>query len=247
MIGMIGVIGVIGVIVLIAPPMGVAAMVDADSVAQQTGSYGSPITDDALEKLQQASEQVRDLTATFEQIRHTPLLRQPLESRGSIHVNEKAMIWETREPHRSTMSISDDELRLYYPDDALLEIYPLSAAYAGMNVTPLLRPRELREHFDIRSVERDGADESLLTLHLSPRQADLQDRLASIVLEVARESALVRRGEMTTPDGERTEFRFTGVQVNTGPQIKDVTRNVPEGTHVVRPASDVQGRGDAGE
>lgn len=235
----------IGAIVVAAGLIGGTTKEAAGPDGQESAARETRFADNAIQELQQASESIEDVTASFRQIRHTPLLRRPLESRGRIHLNDEVMVWETEEPHRSTMSVSDEEMRIYYPDDALLEIYPLSAGYAGLNAAPLLRPQQLLERFDIQSIERNEADASLLSLHLSPTHENLRRRLASVVLDVEADTAIVRRGEMTTPDGERTEVHFADVQVNTGRQIDDVTRDIPSGTDVVRPASDRQGRGDA--
>jgi len=49
---------------------------------------------------------VKDMTADFEQSKHTALLKKPLVSSGAIRVKESAMRWETRRPHESVLAMS---------------------------------------------------------------------------------------------------------------------------------------------
>src|SRR4051812_396232 len=68
---------------------------------------------------------IKDLTADFEQKKFTPLLKRPLVSSGTVSVVGSAMRWDTAKPEPTAMLINEKEVRLLYPNQKTLEVYPL--------------------------------------------------------------------------------------------------------------------------
>lgn len=203
-----------------------------------------------LARMAKVAEAIENVRAEFRQVRRTPLLRRPLESRGTIRLTRDLVIWETEQPSRLAMTVAEGEVRLYYPDERLLEIYPLENHLAAAAASPLLRPDRLRGTFEIEFVPPEPESEprepevrDRVRLKLTPRDERLRRRIESIVVEVEEETALVRWAEVRGVDGERTEFLFDAVETNVDEPIDDPTRPVPKGTTISRPGGTANERG----
>ena len=107
----------------IAIAAGLAALIGA-SLASPPASQ--PVVDAALDaqltEIDRRAEKIADLTADFVQLKHTALLKKPLESRGSLCVKGAFMRWDTTSPSITVMTIDQKEMRLYSAQERLLEI-----------------------------------------------------------------------------------------------------------------------------
>jgi outer membrane lipoprotein-sorting protein len=195
-----------------------------------------------LAEIDERSALVKDLRADFEQRKHTALLREPLVSSGSIVVKDERVRWDTRRPRPSTMTIGGGEVRMYYPDAGVLEIYAAEGDLRDLSGSPLPRLPVLRRHFDLASlepsalgVEQDG--ERFVALELTPKNEALRDQIARVRVVLDSTVPAVTRLEMTDPDGDRTELAFTNIRVNTGVAESELELHVPAGTRTSRPGS----------
>ena len=94
---------------------------------------------------------IKDLQASFVQEKHTVLLKKPLVSSGTLKVMGRVMLWETLKPHPSAVWMDGRQVKMYYPADQLVEIYPLGAK-ASMPAWPLLQPVAMARQFRIQPV-----------------------------------------------------------------------------------------------
>lgn len=183
---------------------------------------------------------IRDLRAGFEQRKHTPLLKKPLLSRGTVSARQDRVRWDTQSPRRSSLVAAGDEIRIYYPDERVVEIYPAAGDLRQLAGSPLPRLRALTEHFDIRSIEPSDVGEGALperplALELRPRTPELKDAVASVRVLLDAAVPCVTRLVMTDPDGERTEIEFRSVRANTGVADSEFELELPERTREVYP------------
>lgn len=201
-----------------------------------------------LALLDQKAAKITDLSAKFTQEKHTAILRRPLVSSGTVRVRPPLVRWDTDRPHASSMLVSREEVRIFYPDQATVEIYDLTDQLGQIAASPIFRLAALREHFTIeRAVPREGEKPvaGRLELRLAPRARALRDHLQEIRLGVDEDSALVRRAEIVNSDGERTVMIFDHVKVNPGLAPEALVLEIPRGTTVVRPLEPGPGkRGD---
>src|SRR5690606_33369217 len=109
-----------------------------------------------LAAIEERGEQVEDLTARFEQHKHTALLREPMVSSGTVKVRAGRVLWETKEPRRSMMGIDQTRAIVLYPQQKAAEIYPLRGEMQLLGASPLPRIATLREAFEIS--ETDATD-----------------------------------------------------------------------------------------
>ncbi|MBX3359045.1 MAG: outer membrane lipoprotein carrier protein LolA [Phycisphaeraceae bacterium] len=228
-----------------------------DSFCQPAASQSASSSDgsrfvERLEAVDAAMSTVQDLRADFEQRRHSPLLKKPLVSQGVVRAKGELVRWDTASPRKSSLLVSSESIQMYYPDDGLLEIYPVGEGFRDLAGGPLPRLAVLRERFEIEPLEprimgEDGDGKSL-ALRLTPRSEALRRHVSFVRVLIDESAPAAKRVVMTDPEGEETEIVFSHVRLNTGMKPDDLELKVPQTTRVSRPMGDVRGvhRSEAG-
>jgi outer membrane lipoprotein-sorting protein len=222
---------------------GCAEAQDADPnppTRPDAASPGDGAFEKRIESIDRAMEKIVDLRADFEQRKHTPLLKKPMISRGSLLVKGQSVRWDTREPRRSTMRISNGRLRMYYPDDQLLEVYPVREDMKDLGGAPLPRLLALRARFEITaaSVKELGAEEGnphLLAVLLVPKGEEMRRHVQSVRVLIDDTGPVATRVVMTDAEGETTEISFSHIRINAGVEQDEIELHLPEGVRVSHP------------
>lgn len=194
------------------------------------------------------TSEIADLTAHFEQEKHSVLLRTALVSRGTVRVRGEVIRWEAREPIESVIRVDSHDARIYYPDQKLVEIYELGADLRFLAGSPVARLGALKDRFVIGADDGAGLDERLVgragvfVVSLAARDERLASRIERIRLVLDGDGGVMRQFELTDGEGERTVITFTDIRVNVGLGVEDVALDVPDGVRVSRPF----GGGEAG-
>lgn len=195
-----------------------------------------PATDPALvetlRQLEQKRGPIEDLTAKFTQERVTSLLRKPIHSRGIVRLKGSQMRWEVKEPSPSIVHRTEEELRIYLPEDKVVEVYPIGskAEFAwGSNVLDTAALAAANR------IERIDAEDGEIGLRLTLREESMREFLEHIDLVINETSGLVKRVRMVEGGGESTLVTFEDIQINTGLKDEDVALVLPEDVTVSRP------------
>lgn len=188
----------------------------------------------------QKAAAITDLSAEFRQEKFTALLKKPLVSTGRVRMTPAAVRWDTRLPRPSSMLVTGAEIRLHYPEQSLLEIYPVQGRFREIAASPVLRLPLLVKQFTPhriapRELDAQGDEAEHLALRLVPREDAVRGHLAGLRVLLAAESGNVIKVEMTDADGERTVLALSGVKLNGGVKDGDLELRVPEGTTISRP------------
>lgn len=186
--------------------------------------------------------EVKDLRADFVQRKKTALLKKPIESRGTIISKGARVLWQTREPRPTGMLVNETEVRVYYPDDKLVEVFPLGTGFRDATGGPLPRLDQLRERFDFFELDAkelsDAPDRShLVAMHLTPKADELKEHIAWVRVLIDDSIPCANRIIVADPDGDETEMRFSHVRINTDVTDAQVELDLPEGVRVSRPLS----------
>ena len=201
------------------------------------GATSAPALDPAflkrLEAVDAKTAAIRDLSASFEQKKFSPLLKRPLTSVGTIHAVGDAMLWKTDKPAPTRLRIDGRSLQLLDLTQKTLENYPLQGKLASMAASPLPRLATLREKFDL-AVDPD-AKAGELAVRLTPRDPELAKYVDYVRVQLNEALGVVERFELVDPDGERTEITFTQPKLNSGLTAKDLELDPPAGTKTMRP------------
>ncbi|MEM7626681.1 MAG: outer membrane lipoprotein carrier protein LolA [Planctomycetota bacterium] len=171
--------------------------------------------------------------ATFDQEKLSPLLREPIRSRGRVRIADGVSRWDTNPPNASTMTMREGELRIYYPQQYTLEIYELDNPKFRLAMSPTPDFTFLREHFTIKELHQSG--EHRLEVVLDPADEDFAEAIEQVQVMVDRELGGMQMIAVTDVDGETTTLRFRDIELNPDIDPQDLVLAVPEGTKLVKP------------
>jgi len=234
-----------------------AASASGQAQGEQATTQPAPDMDPALwEQLAEINQrlgEVEDLSAAFVQQKFTVLLSKPMSSRGRVYMMGPRTLWQTHEPHPSTILITDSELLIYYPQQKSAEAYPLSERLAMLAASPMPPLDTLAELFHVSRVSiedlSDGltdiespgntttdvpTDTRFLAIRLTPRDQTLEE-VQSLDILIDLNQSYARRIVMTDADGERTVLTFTDLKINTGLDPEQLELKLPGGTRISRP------------
>lgn len=224
----------------------------ADGSAEAEPLDRPPGVDEALwrrlKRVDRRAGRIDSFAAAFEQEKHTALLEDPVVSRGRVRMKEGRLRWDTKAPRPTTMLLTDSTLRIHYPKQRLLEVYPAKQRFSGFFASPVPRLGRLLESFRIEAdrSEVDGGEEgppnASIVLRLTPRREKVREHVRRVDVWLDPRRACATRVRMKAPDGERTVIVFRKIRIN--PELSDdvLRLEVPEDTRVTHPYR--KGRGD---
>jgi len=183
---------------------------------------------------------VNDLTATFRQEKFTPLMTRPLISTGTIKIKGPTALWETATPAPTIMRIDPGELRMYYPQQKVVEVYAIDKKMGPLAASPFPRLALIKPHFTFARFPAKelspGIDEAkFVGVRMKPTDEDLRKHIneVDVLLEVA--TGLVMRAQTIDADDDRIVLTFADMKVNAGLTDRDLALNVPADVKVTRP------------
>ena len=201
--------------------------------------------DEQLRQIESSSKKIRSLTAQFVQARHTPLLKKPMVSHGHVELVNEYLRWETKAPHPSTMLVGAACVKLYYPEDSLLEIYPVGGRRAGVAGVPLPQFSEISDQFNILQVpvaelNTEADPNKFLGVHLIPRTAEIRRQIGEMQILIDIRQSVATKIIMIGADAERTEIVFTKIRLNEIDESKELEIDLPEKVSVIWPVGPVE-------
>ena len=219
------------------------AKASADAAANERFAKRLEVVDAAIAK-------VLDLRADFEQRRHTSLLKKPIVSTGLVLSKGERVRWDTAAPRASSMLMVAGEIRMFYPADKLVEVYPVGEGFKDLAGAPLPRLSVLKTRFDIspltpRDLGVNDPDSKLLAVLLTPKLDDLRKHVASVKVLIDESLPAATKLIMTDLEGERTEILFTNIRLNAGVKEDELELKLPEGVRISRPLGEGKGASKA--
>jgi outer membrane lipoprotein-sorting protein len=204
-----------------------------------------------LEDVDRRAGRAADLAGRFRQEKHTALLKKPMVSAGRIRMKGPVVRWDTEAPEPGVLYSDGREIRMYYPRQSTVEVYPIDQRLSDLAASPLPRLAVLRQHFKIepappkpqRDTPRD--DPSQLEIRLTPNDTYLAEHVEEVRVTLDTAAARVTAVDMLDTDGDRTVIRFTDLKTDTGIKAGDLDLVLPAGTKVSRPLDGVQGGDNA--
>lgn len=219
--------------------LGLALLLAASATAQ-------PPRDDAprWEKLQgivSSLPKIASLRANFKQERTSTLLAEPAVSTGTFVARGVQSRWDTQGDNPSVMAVDAGDgkrpgtLKVWYPAQKTLEIYPLDARFAAAMAGPSPDLALLAEHFTLEKLDEDAKAQTL-ALELVPRHEGLRAHVAKVVAVMDAKTGCLKSLATFDPEDESTTASFSDVAVN--PEVKDaeLRLDAPADAKVVWPA-----------
>lgn len=221
------------------------------TIAAPTTIPATAPVDDALwarlREIDSRAGRIQSLSAHFEQKKFTALLRKPLVSTGTIRIKGPVMRWDSDKPEPSVLLVGQHEVKMYYPAEKIVEVYPLDQRMGELAASPLPRLDVLRKKFafeQIQAKELDaGADPArFIALRLTPTEASLREHVREVRVLLDVRGAYIVAAEMVDSDGDRTSLAFKDVKPNA--DVPDLALVVPAGTKVTHPLKALDGAAD---
>ena len=204
-----------------------------------------------LEDIDRRAGRAADLAGRFRQEKHTALLKRPMVSAGRIRMKGPVVRWDTESPEPGVLYSDGREIRMYYPRQSTVEVYPIDQRLSDLAASPLPRLAVLRQHFRIEPAPPDPQrgtrrpDPEQLEIRLTPNDTYLAQHVEEVRVTLDTAAARVTAVDMLDTDGDRTLIRFTDLKTDTGIRDRDLDLVLPAGTKVSRPLDGVQGGDDA--
>jgi outer membrane lipoprotein-sorting protein len=202
-----------------------------------------------LQAIDVGAAKVQDFSAAFEQRKHTALLRKPLVSTGTMKVLGSTMRWDTAAPEPSVMHADGQNLRMYYPKQKLLEVYPAQGPFRDLMTSPVPRLASLRKNFTLEPLPldemKDDAGDLMnspdrVAVKLTPTDPFLQKHVGQVSVLLDTKQAIMVCIVVADPDGDRTVIRLSDVKLNAGLKPEDLALAVPAGVKVSKPMDAAQ-------
>ncbi len=202
-----------------------------------------------LRAIDAKSAGIPSVSADFEQRKFTAMMKKPLVSSGNVTASENVALWKTSKPQPTAMLVSPKEIRIYYPSQSVVEIYPVQGQLGALAASPLPRLETLKKFF---SFERTKAalldpttnDEKYLAVKLTPNDEQLKQHVKQVRVLLDRGTGAMRSAETTDVDGERTLMIFSSMKFSSKPTPDALQLSVEPGTKEVHPLA---GLGDGAE
>ena len=165
-----------------------------------------------LRELGRESAAVQTLRARFVQEKHVSIVRDVLRSAGTFALDKRGrIVWDVVEPDPVRIVIGKDGVfaggkRVGPQGDAAAKFSPLPLL-EGLNDVFAGVSERTATSFDVTLVDRDR-------LRLVPRSPRLAEWVSSIDITLGSAPRVPLRVELREPSGDRTEIRFSDVEVN---------------------------------
>ena len=189
---------------------------------------------EAAQAIQTRYDDVRDITARFEQTTRSVMLGQATLGEAApyrgvvVFAKPGRMRWSYEEPERSTMVTDGKTLWLYDESAAEVQRLPVEAEYlTGAALQFLLGDGVLLEEFEV-SAKRCGDD--TVELLLVPRK---ESSYLSLGLEARTQSHEIVATTVEDLFGNVTHIAFSDLQLNTDPAPATFLFVVPDGVGVI--------------
>lgn len=203
-----------------------------------------PVLEAKLKEIDARADKIKDYVARFEQQKYTALLRKPLISTGVVRVLGPVVRWDTEKPDPAVLHADAKEVRLYYPKQKLVEIYPIDKRMSDLAASPLPRLATLRENFAFEAMtpEQMKADAGTLAdgpdrvaIRLRPTGQFLKQHIEEVRVLLDQKSAFMLCVVTVDKEGDRTVIRFSEARLNTGLTPQDVAFSPPADARISRP------------
>lgn len=202
------------------------ALVQADNEQQDEGKRW-----DRLAEAVKKTPQPKTVRARFEMTRTSLLLTEPITSAGRFVASGDVCRWSLGKPESVEVRIDAKQMKIYYTDDKLLEVYPIPEQ--GL---PLASRRpdldQLKKDFRLRSLaEADG----VMDIELEAR-GGMREHLISMSLSFNLESGAMTRVATTDPAGDQTTMTLSDLETDKKVGEDELKLEIPEDARVVHPA-----------
>lgn len=216
----------------------VVAVVCAGAVAAPAAPAASPYDGmdpalrQVLERFDVAQANVNTLSAHFTERKEIGLLKNAVVQKGVFsHTKPDKFLWEYTSPEPKMLLMNDKTLVAYYPlqkqaEEIQTRLSKRLVKYFGLGQVFA----DLKEYYDL-SLSSENPVPGTHLIVMKPRVKRLEKRLMEVRLWLDDSINQVRQLEYREADGDRTQFIFEDVKVNS---------DIPSSRYVIKFPDDVR-------
>ena len=193
---------------------------------------------DRMKATDAKADQVKDLSADFEQLKYTALLKKPLKSTGTVHARGNVMLWDTHGSQPTHMRVDEKEVSIYYENQKTIEAYPIAGQLGSLAANPLPRLATMMGHFQFTLADEnefEKAEADRLILKLTPTDDALKEHVKSVHVSIDTNTGLMHAFQLTDADGDRQVIHFTNIKPNSHFDDAKLQIKAPADVKIVRP------------
>jgi outer membrane lipoprotein-sorting protein len=200
-----------------------------------------------LAEFDRVQESIRTLTSDFRETTHSPLLKEPIVSKGRVFLTKPDSIrWEYSDPEPMRFVITEDDYTGYFPERNRAEKRKIGRwreqlfRFLGLGQAS----RELEKFYDIR-IEEPGPDMAgTHCLVLAPKKKRVRKRMDEVRFWIDADSYLPVRVEYHgREDGNARMIEFENMRLNPTLGSGTYTVELPPGVEVTTEFSALSGLG----
>ena len=175
-----------------------------------------------LDAVSKHLREVEILRAAYVQERTSPLLIEPLTSRGTLfqRTEPACLVFQVATPHRADIRVDAKTYQVHRPEEATAERFVFEGTHAGKALLQALRPeaKSLYEAFFLVAWE---AVEDRATLTLRPRVARARKLVDHVELTLDTKRKLPHALRYVDRDGHSVRLTLSDVRLD--PELEDPT------------------------
>jgi outer membrane lipoprotein-sorting protein len=196
-------------------------------------------TEDILGRLDQSAPKFTGLSADLTRVTYTKVIDEKNTEQGSILLKKQGardlqMLIDITKPDAKTVAFQGKKAEVYYPKLKTVQEYDIGK-HKGLVDQFLLvgfgtTGKDLKSNYDIKYVgEETIGGQRAQKLELTPRSAQIKDKLRTLELWIAENGAYPVQQKLIQPSGDFYLFTYSAVKLN--PQLTDAALrlNLPKG------------------
>ena len=218
-------------------PLGTAtAGQTSETPAEQEGALGevdAAAKKQAIEVIDSVNERLKDVKimgADYVQERTSPLLIEPLKSKGRLlqRTQPACLVFQVRSPHRANIRMAADSYQVHRPDEKTAERFIFEGEHAGNALLSAFRPESkslfssfaLIAYVEVRAKDVGIGEATVAVLTLRPRDPKTRKRVDNVVLRIDMTRSLPISVSYIDREGYSVKLRLSKIVLN--PELKGI-------------------------
>ncbi len=199
------------------------ALVEVDAATKEKATG---VVDAVNERL----KDVKIMGADYVQERTSPLLIEPLKSKGRLlqRTQPACLVFQVASPHRANIRMAADSYQVHRPDEKTAGRFLFEGEHAGNALLSAFRPEAkslfasfaLIAYGEVRAQDVSEGEATVAVLTLRPRDPKTRKRVDNVVLRIDMTASLPISISYVDREGYSVDLRLSNIVLN--PELKDL-------------------------
>ncbi len=187
--------------------------------------------EDVAQKTEIQLRSYQTLQAEFEHFYYSSTVATPLREFGICYFQKPGLMkWHYRKPEEKIYLLKDTIIESYFPEDNQL----LRSSFAKEDESDILLllsgKQGLLENYTAEFSPFPTENTNVQQIKLTPKKEDIE---TFILLEISTKTWMIQKAVFFDWAGNKSEFHFNRIRLDTSLPKKTFELNVPEGTEII--------------